>query len=267
MPSLYPEWNRLQEILANIQTAGLQSLSSRKIFEFGRLYRRACGELAYQRTHEADQPRLAFLNDLVGQCYAYVYVAPVRPWPNMGRFFTVDFPCAVRRHALMILFATLISLIPAMIGYFITWNNPAVANQVLPADLMTHMGDIVARHHTPQDWRMPLLKRAPSACFIMTNDLRIAMLAFAGGMTVGGCHYWPVDFQWADARDHRRGSGDAAGSWSDRAEFLGFVAPQACWNSPRSSSPAERDWSSPMPSSTPATSRGGSLCATPGRKR
>ena len=113
MPSLYPEWNRLQEILATIKAQGFKSLSSEEIFEFGRLYRRACAELAFQRTHEADPPRLAFLNDMVGQCYAYVYVAPARPWPSVGRFFTADFPRAVRRHALLILLATLVSLVPA----------------------------------------------------------------------------------------------------------------------------------------------------------
>jgi len=184
MPSLFPEWDRLREILATIHAQGFKSLSSEEIFEFGRLYRRACAELAFQRTHEADLPRLTFLNDLVGQCYAFVYVAPTHSWPSVWRFFTEGFPRAVRRHALLILLATLISLIPACIGYLVTWHDPAVANEVLPADLMEHMGDIVARHHTPKDWA-PLIERAPMASFIMTNNIRISMLAFAGGMTAG----------------------------------------------------------------------------------
>ena len=54
---------------------------------------------------------------------------------------------------------------------------------MLPAELMEHMGDIVARHHTPKDW-LPLMS-APEASFIMTNNIRVTMLAFAGGMTLG----------------------------------------------------------------------------------
>jgi len=183
MPSNYPEWNRLLEILSVVKTSGFKELGTEEIVEFGRLYRRAASELAFQRTHEADPQRLAFLNDLVGQCYAQVYVAPHRPWPSIPRFFTTDFPRAIRRNALLIIIAVLISLIPAAIGYAITLRDPVMANQLYP-EFMDGKEQIVARHHTPKDW-MQLTERAPTACFIMTNNIKVSFMAFAGGMTLG----------------------------------------------------------------------------------
>ena len=180
----YPEWERLHELLQVITAEGFGKLGAEEIIEFGKLYRRAATELSFHRTRGVDQPRIAFLNDLVGRCYAQVYVAPRHPWPSVVRFFAADFPRAVRRHFVWILLATLISLLAAAIGAFLTGYDRALAGQVLPAELMSMMDPLVARHHTPNEW-MSALKQAPAASFIITNNIRIAIMAFAGGMT--GC--------------------------------------------------------------------------------
>ena len=49
---------------------------------------------------------------------------------------------------------------------------------------MSHLDYIVNRHHTPKEW-VHALDRAPMASFIMTNNIRVCMLSFAGGMTMG----------------------------------------------------------------------------------
>ena len=179
----YPEWQRLTDLLGIISTRGFARLEPDEIIEFGKLYRRAAAELSFQRTRGIDAPgHIAFLNELVGRCYAQVYVAPRRPWPSVLRFFAVEFPRAFRRQWGWILLATLVSLIPAVIGYLLTFHDRALADQVLPAELMSMLDRLVTRHHTPREW-LTALEQAPTASFIMTNNIRIAMLAFAGGMT------------------------------------------------------------------------------------
>lgn len=178
------EWQRLRDLLEVISAKGFDGLDPEQIVEFGKLYRRAAGALSYCRTRGSDPARLAMLNELVGRCYAQVYVAPRRPWPSVLRFFTTDFPQAVRRHWGWILLATVVSLLPAFIGYLLTWHDRVLAAQVLPPSLMAMMNPIVTRHHTPHEW-MAALKQAPAASFIITNNIRIAITAFAGGMTAG----------------------------------------------------------------------------------
>lgn len=221
MANSYPEWNRLQEILAMVKTSGFKHLDAEEIDEFGRLYRRASSELAYHRTREADPRKLEFLNDLVGQCYAQVYVAPQRPWPSVRRFFFADFPRAVRRHAIMILIAVAVSLIPAAIGYIITMHDPAIGDQLFP-DFMAAKSSIVTRHHTPKDW-MRLETRAQNASFIMTNNIRVTMLAFAGGMTLGIVTIWLLITNGLMLGII--GAAVAADGFSTALNFWGFVAP------------------------------------------
>lgn len=184
MEHAYPEWQRLQDILARIKAEGFEALQADEIIEFGKLYRRAMAELAFQRMHEADPKRLAFLNELTAQSYPYVYVAPRRPWPSVGRFFAADFPRAFRQHFPWILLATLLSLIPALISYLLTTHDRAIAAQVLPAELMYAADSVSERHHSPKDW-LPLLERTPAAGMIITNNIKVSVLAFAGGMTGG----------------------------------------------------------------------------------
>ncbi len=184
MANAYEEWRRLEELLAVIRTRGVARLTADEVLEFGRWYRRAAAELSFHRTHEADPTLLAHLNDLVGQCYPFVYAAPRQPWPSVRRFFAADFPRAIRRHALAILIAVFISLLPALIGYVVTRQDRALADQVLPEDLLKSSDAVAIRHDKRQDW-MPLGMRPFASSFIMTNNIRISIIAFAGGMTAG----------------------------------------------------------------------------------
>lgn len=180
----YPEWERLQAILAVIGRQGCGALQAAELIEFGKLYRRAATELAFQRAHGADAARLAFLNDLVGRCYPHVYVAPHTPWPSVARFFTTDFPCAIRRHLGWILLATLAALIPAAIGFLLTWHDRTLADQILPAQLMEMLDPLAERHHTASEWAS-VMHSPEMMGRIITNNVQISIMAFGGGMTAG----------------------------------------------------------------------------------
>jgi uncharacterized membrane protein SpoIIM required for sporulation len=184
MAADYPEWQRLREILGRIKADGFDRLSAEEIVEFGKWYRRASVELSFQRSRGADAPRVAFLNDLVGQCYAYVYVAPHRPWPSVVRFFAADFPRTFRKQAVLMTLAALLFFVPAIISFAITWHDKSLAAQVLPEEFIHAIDQIVERHHTPQDW-LPALRRVSAFSGISTNNIRISFYAFAGGMTAG----------------------------------------------------------------------------------
>lgn len=184
MAADYPEWQRLREILARIKAEGFDRLSAEEIIEFGKWYRRASVELSFQRSRDADAARIAFLNDLVGQCYAYVYTAPRRPWPSVLRFFTTDFPRTFRKHAVLMIIAALLFFVPGIISFAVTWHDKSLAAQVLPPEFFDAVDQVVERHHTPKDW-MPAFTRVSSFSLIVTNNIRISFLVFAGGMTAG----------------------------------------------------------------------------------
>jgi uncharacterized membrane protein SpoIIM required for sporulation len=184
MPTAYPEWKRLEELLDVVRTDGFAPLHAEEIIEFGKLYRRAAAELAFFRTHEADAARLTYLNDLLGRCYPFVYAAPRRPWPSVVRFFTHEFPRAVRRHVLWVVLALLISLVPALITFGLTMHDRTIAYQVLPRQFMEMIDHLVERHKVAQDWTSPE-ERPSMATGIIANNITVTISVFAGGMTFG----------------------------------------------------------------------------------
>ncbi|HOF88627.1 MAG TPA: stage II sporulation protein M [Armatimonadota bacterium] len=222
MAQTYPEWKRLVDLLEIVSSQGFDRLEADEIIEFGKLYRRAAAELSFHRTHEADPLRVAFLNDLLGRCYPYVYTAPRTPWPSAARFFAADFPRAVRRHFGWILLATMLSLIPAAIGYWLTWTDRAIAYQVLPTRLLHGIAEQIDRHHASDDW-LKAQDRPMAASFIMTNNIQVSIFGFAGGMTAG-----LVTIYLLITNGLMLGitaAGVAADGPSTAMSFWGFVAP------------------------------------------
>lgn len=184
MSEIFPEWNRLEQLLDAIKQRGVSHLPAGEIIEFGQLYRRAAAELSLNQSHETNFERLAYLNDLVGRCYPHVYTSKRTPLPSAAHFFTTDFPQTLRRFSLFLLLATLISLLPAIIGFAITQHDRAIADQVLPAGLLDSSQAVAMRHHKKSDW-LPKEERPYASSAIMTNNIRVSIGAFAGGMTAG----------------------------------------------------------------------------------
>lgn len=184
MQLAYPEWLRLEALIEKITSQGITQLPPDEILEFGRLYRQAAAELAFQRAQATDRDRLRYLNDLLGRCYPHVYSAPRHPWPSLRLFFQADFPRAFRRHFHWTLLAFLISMLPGFIGFAVAWHDRAVADQVLSHELLVSSERVAERHDRAHDW-MPADTRPAESSFIMTNNVRVTILTFAGGMTAG----------------------------------------------------------------------------------
>jgi uncharacterized membrane protein SpoIIM required for sporulation len=164
-----------------IQSRGPAGLSDEELTEFGQLYRRATSDLSSARTLGLDAATVAYLNGLVGRAYGYLYVTPSRGWRSVIEFFARDFPRAIRRHAWVILLATLASLVPAAFAAVQVRHEMTTVNTLVPGGMAT-VDQQVERHAKPgTDW-MKAEQRPAISAFIMQNNLRVAVLAFASGM-------------------------------------------------------------------------------------
>ena len=63
----HENWRRLEALLERVETAGLGSLQTEEVREFGILYRRASSDLVTARTKTANAEVLQYLNDLVAR--------------------------------------------------------------------------------------------------------------------------------------------------------------------------------------------------------
>ena len=108
-----------------------------------------------------------------------MYRSPAGSWRRLGRFFLQDFPALYRAAGPFVLTAFLLFALPALAGYLLVLANPEAAEQLLPARLTR----LVREGHL---WtQIPPEQRALASSTIMTNNIQVAILAFAGGILLG----------------------------------------------------------------------------------
>lgn len=177
-----PNWERLTKLLAASQTAGLGALSAEEITELGRLYRSTTSDLAVARRDFTSHRVTEYLNTLVARSHAAVYQSRAARGRTLLRFFTHMLPTAFRATWPYTLAAFLMFLLPAIVGFVITYRDPAAGVALMPA-LEERIDDI----RNQREWwnQINADGRAASSSDIMRNNIQVAFLAFAGGMLLG----------------------------------------------------------------------------------
>lgn len=154
-------------------------LQAAEIEQFGRLYRQVTSDLAVARRDFPRDQVVDYLNGLAARAYPLVYRAPSGSWRQISRFFLHDFSARYREAGWFILTSFLLFALPALAGFLVVLTDPPLAEQVLPPDLTR----VVREGHLWTD--ISPERRALAASTIATNNIRVALIAFAGGILLG----------------------------------------------------------------------------------
>ncbi len=178
-------WRRLTEILGRIETSGgLRRLSREDVRELGPLYRRAASDLAYARAHAVTGNLTGHLNRLVARSYALLYHSDTRSWRGLRQFFTHDFPQTFRRRLPFFLTAVALMLAGALLAYWLMMQSRDNLDIFVPPNHpMRSSVDIWASGKTTRVIHEG--ESAVGASALMTNNIRVSILAFAAGIL--GC--------------------------------------------------------------------------------
>ncbi len=181
-------WQELSSLVARSR-AGIQRLSPEDVASLGQLYRATASDLALAQRDFPRHPVTAYLNHLVGQAHAIIYRGEPFTLSRVRRFFTAGFPRVYRECLPFILVAALLMLLPALVAGLSIALEPASARWLLPAEQYALLEEI-----EKQDlWTdIPVNDRPYASAFIMTNNIRVAFLAFGGGMLAGMLTLWVV---------------------------------------------------------------------------
>lgn len=172
-------WDRLEVLLSTVERRGLRSLGARELGELGGLYRWATSDLAYADGHRFDASLRGYLNRLTARAHAYVYGAEAASGINrFRRFFTHTFPLEIRRSRWYILACAALFASSAVLAYWLVVLKPVNAYALLPAELIAPLHGSL--HDTNFLFDRDLAPLVSSV--IMTNNIKIAVMAFAGGV-------------------------------------------------------------------------------------
>ncbi len=175
-------WERLGAIVDRSRRRGLTALADEEIAELGRLYRSVTSDLAVARRDFAGHRVVDYLNGLVACAHAEIYQRRADRSSGIVRYFAADLPRTFRETWAYTLASLLMFLLPAIAGFAIAWQDPAAGARLIPG-----VEDVLRDIRAGREWWLAINDdgRAASAALIMTNNIRVAMLAFAGGVLLG----------------------------------------------------------------------------------
>ncbi|MBU6424283.1 MAG: stage II sporulation protein M [Chloroflexi bacterium] len=173
-----PRWARLAHLVEKARDRASR-LEADEILELGELYRVATSDLALaQRDHPHDAVTER-LNDLVAAAHALVYSEAPTSGGRLRRFVVHDVPETVRANAAFTLVALAALVLPALVSYVLGVLTPDVAASALSEQAKRELAQRRPGSEIPLDLR-PI-----AGPLIIVNNVQIAVVAFAGGLTAG----------------------------------------------------------------------------------
>jgi len=143
------------------------------------LYRQATADLARARRDWPQEPTTAYLNRLVGLGYSVVYRRSGDIGRRLAEFYLRTLPRTYRAAWPFLAASAILLFGPALVTFLAILANPQLAYAIAPPDIIT----LVQHHRTWTD--IPPSARPSAGGLIMTNNINVAILAFALGIAAG----------------------------------------------------------------------------------
>ena len=171
-------WSRL-ETLVRAARRRPESLGPERVLELGRLYRAAAADLAFARRAFPGDPVVVRLETVVAPARALVYSTPSRR-VAFRRFVTHGYWRLVTERWLPLAIATLLLFGPAFLAGAWALDDPGAASGLVPAEYQS----VTEPRPEGQDLGLTTDEQAAFSAEIMTNNIRVSLLAFAAGILV-----------------------------------------------------------------------------------
>lgn len=223
------EWDELERSLAAIGMGGpklkeksTEAPSGERIAE---LYRRACEHLALARARAYPAHLTDRLDQLTSDAHQAIYQRREFGVGRLRRLFAVDFPRAVRAHALYVWIAVAVFVLPTIVLGVLVYYQPELILSVVDADMAAEFeemysdsADSIGRERTADtDWAM--------FGHYIRNNIGVSFQCFASGLFAGVGSLFFLAFNGAYA-------GAIGGYLAERglgSTFFSFVATHAAF--------------------------------------
>ncbi|WP_010530892.1 stage II sporulation protein M [Lentibacillus jeotgali] len=172
------DWKKLEQYII-IFGKNRRSLSGQDIDQFNRLYQKSAQHLSYGQTYFPNEDVTVYLNELVAKAHNLLYKDQVSSLRQIRTFFSTTFIGLLLEQWKAVIVAMILFTAGALAAFLSVLNDPLnlysllpeqVAQSVNPEQLGTNTGSVDA---------------SLMSASIMTNNIQVAFLAFAGGITFG----------------------------------------------------------------------------------
>ena len=180
-----PYWTALEKTLDRLDAQTNHRLTLEQAEQFHSLYQRTAADLVQLTGFAAEGELRQYLEWLVSRAYAQIHEVReqhhFRPW----RWFTVEVPCAFRRHARAFQLSVLLTLAGCVFGAFALQTDTEAKQVLMPFEgLRVTPSERVARENRLQGKQLSGHKGSFSA-ELMTHNTQVALTTAALGVTFG----------------------------------------------------------------------------------
>ncbi|APH03999.1 stage II sporulation protein M [Bacillus weihaiensis] len=172
------DWNELEKSISHLQKRR-KKLAAREINQFNRLYQKTSQHLSYCQTYFPQDEVTPYLNGLVSKAHNLLYKDQTSSFKQIREFFSTTFIGLFLEQWKFIFIAMILFTVGFIGSYFSVLNDPLNLYTILPSEIAQ---GVDPKNIGQQDGNVdsPLMSAS-----IMTNNIKVAILAFAGGITFG----------------------------------------------------------------------------------
>jgi uncharacterized membrane protein SpoIIM required for sporulation len=172
------EWKQLEELITTLGK-NRNSITGDRITQYHRLYQKAAQNLSYSQTYFQNDEVTLYLNGLIAKSHNLLYKDQVSSLKQIRHFFSVKFIGLLLEQWKFVIFAMILFLIGALGSFLSVMNDPLHIYAILPSEIAKGVDpDQLGKGHGAVDSSL-------MSASIMTNNIKVAIFAFAGGITFG----------------------------------------------------------------------------------
>ncbi|WP_163539430.1 stage II sporulation protein M [Gracilibacillus sp. YIM 98692] len=169
------EWQRLEEL-----TTLLQKNQSKDVIEsFQHTYQKVSQQLAFSQTYFPKDEVTVYLNEIVSKAHNVLYQSEQSSFKQISYFISTKFVGLLLEQWKAIIVAMLLFAFGGLASFFAVVENPMHIYGILPEEMVQGV--------EPEQLGIDphAVDASVMSAEIMTNNIQVAILAFAGGITFG----------------------------------------------------------------------------------
>ncbi len=172
------EWNQLEQFVSILHKRK-KAITGENINQFYRLYQKVAQHLSYSQTFFPKEEVTQYLNELVSKSHNVLYKDQVTSFQQIRYFFSTKFIELFLEQWRFVLVAMVLFVLGSVGSFISVANDPLHLYSILPANIAQavdpeQLGNSDGAVHS-----------SLMSASIMTNNIQVAILAFAGGVTFG----------------------------------------------------------------------------------
>ena len=174
-----PVWNDLGALLDRAGTSPAK-LGATDVRRLGAMYRSVVADLALARRRFPSDPVVLHLEQLVRRSRLAVYnTAPKSA--TFREFVSHGYWRRIRERPALLLFSFACVLLPTLLAGYWAWRDPGPASGLVPKQYQS----VTQPREPGQDLGQSVNDQSGLAAEIFTNNIRVSIFAFAGGLLLG----------------------------------------------------------------------------------